>query len=173
MERVAALMTSLHRNGTPGPSYSSVEDRVGYLFDSGLKDYERKPELVEIISRELYERGRELALRLAVDRAPRVLLHGDLTPVNILDGGGRRGLVAIDPAPCVGDPAFDAVDLLLWRAENVETIRARAQELAPPTGTEPERLLAWCSAFAAMIALEIAEANGQAHIAHLLELAAR
>jgi streptomycin 6-kinase len=31
-----------------------------------------------------------------------------LTPSSILDGGAERGLVAIDPAPCLGDPAFDA-----------------------------------------------------------------
>jgi streptomycin 6-kinase len=48
----------------------------------------------------LYERGRESALRLAAEPSARVLLHGDLTPVNILDGGVARGLVAIDPAPC-------------------------------------------------------------------------
>jgi streptomycin 6-kinase len=55
--------------------------------------------------------GCELALRLAAEPSARVLLHGDLTPANILDGGVARGLVAIDPAPCVGDPAFDGVDL--------------------------------------------------------------
>jgi streptomycin 6-kinase len=27
----------------------------------------------------------------------------------MLDGGDKRGLVAIDPAPCLGDAAFDAV----------------------------------------------------------------
>jgi streptomycin 6-kinase len=42
------------------------------------------------------------------------VLHGDLTPSNILDGGAERGLVAMDPAPCLGDAAFDAVDLILW-----------------------------------------------------------
>ncbi|MGZ8761136.1 MAG: aminoglycoside phosphotransferase family protein [Aeromicrobium sp.] len=45
---------------------------------------------------------------LAQRASPSVLLHGDLTPSNILDGGAERGLVAIDPAPCLGDAAFDA-----------------------------------------------------------------
>lgn len=112
-----------------------------------------------LVSPELYERGRQLAMRLAADTPAAVLLHGDLTPVNILDGGEERGLVAIDPAPCVGDPAFDAIDLVLWRAEDVETIAARAERLAPAIGAEAGRLWKWCAAFAAMIALEIAEAS--------------
>ena len=48
------------------------------------------------------------------------MLHGDLTPGNILDGGTERRLVAIDPAPCLGDAAFDAVDLILWQAGNLD-----------------------------------------------------
>ncbi|OUC96640.1 hypothetical protein CA984_14275 [Streptosporangium minutum] len=43
---------------------------------------------------------------------PAGLVHGDLHPGNVLDGG-PRGLVVIDPRPCVGDPAFDAVDWVL------------------------------------------------------------
>ncbi len=67
-------------------------------------------------------------------------------------------MVAIDPAPCLGDPAFDTVDLLFWRAEDVETIATRAEQLAPAVGADDKRLLNWCAAFAAMVALEIAEA---------------
>jgi streptomycin 6-kinase len=47
-----------------------------------------------------------------------------------LDGGVERGLVAIDPAPCRGDPAFDAVDPVYWRADDVDTI-ARIPRRAP------------------------------------------
>src|SRR5260370_961646 len=57
------------------------------------------------------------------------MLHGDLTPGNILDGGARRGLVAIDPAPCLADAAFDAVDLILWQADGLGTIEARPRPL--------------------------------------------
>jgi streptomycin 6-kinase len=172
---LVALLTSLHKHGVPDPSYRPVADHIAYLFDSGLKNYERKPDLAELISPELYARGRQLALRLAADAAPTVLLHGDLTPVNVLDGGAERGLVAIDPAPCLGDPAFDAIDLLFWRAEDVETIAVRAEQLAPAIGADARRLLDWCAAFAGMVALEIAEASDSAdeRVKALVALASR
>jgi streptomycin 6-kinase len=159
MESLVDLIGSLHRDGMPDPSYQSVAERIAYLYVAGRKNYERRPDLIELIPSELYERGRELAMRLAGDTTMTVLLHGDLTPANILDGGEERGLVAIDPAPCLGDPAFDAIDLVLWRAEDERAITARAQRLASGIGAEAGRLLEWCSAFAAMVALEIAEAS--------------
>jgi streptomycin 6-kinase len=104
-----------------------------------------------------------------------VLLHGDLTPVNVLDGGAERGLVAIDPAPCLGDAAFDAVDLLLWQTATTTEIEARAEQLAPLLRVERRRLLGWCTAFAGMVALELAEARtgSREQIAALASLASR
>ncbi len=162
LERLAALIRSIHRDGRADSSYESVAQRVSYLFEAGRRNYDRRPELVELVPWELYERGHELAARLAESASTRILLHGDLTPANVLDGGDQRGLVAIDPAPCLGDPAFDAVDLVLWRAGSVADISARAASLAPAIDSEPERLLSWCRAFAAMVALEIAEASPEA-----------
>jgi streptomycin 6-kinase len=160
MESTATLLTSLHANGVPDPAYPSLAHRVAYLFDSGTKPYERHPELLELIPLELYERGRRLASRLAESVPPTGLLHGDLTPSNILDGGSQRGLVAIDPAPCLGDDlGYDALDLLLWQADDVDVIAARAEQLAPAIDVDAGRLLDWCTAFAAMTALELAEAS--------------
>jgi streptomycin 6-kinase len=175
LDSLFALLRSLHEDAAPDPRYRPVADHIAYLFDSGTKNYERRPDLAEVIPPELYARGRRLALRLAADAAPTVLLHGDLTPVNVLDGGAERGLVAIDPAPCVGDPAFDAVDLVFWRAEDVETIAARAEQLAPAVGADNGRLLDWCVAFAGMVALEKAEASDSAHaqVESLVALASR
>jgi streptomycin 6-kinase len=158
VESVAELLTSLHETGVPAPSYPPLAHRIAYLFESGTKPYARHPELSGLIPPELYERGRLLANRLVERVLPTALLHGDLTPSNILDGGNERGLVAIDPAPCLGDDlAFDAVDLLLWQAEDVEMIAARAEHLAPALGVDAGRLLDWCTAFAAMTALELSE----------------
>jgi len=160
IEAMSALVSSLHGAGRRDPRFRPVAARIGYLFDSGRKHYERRLEAVELIPPALYERGRRLALRLAADAAPSVLLHGDLTPVNILDGGAERGLVAVDPAPCLGDPAFDAIDLVLWRAKDLNAIAARVEELAPSIDADAGRLLDWCAAFAGMTALELAEAPG-------------
>ena len=174
-ESVAELLTSLHESGVSNPSYPTVEQRVAYLFDSSAKLYERHPELTALIPLDLYERGRRLATRLAQQGSPIVLLHGDLTPSNILDGGAERGLVAIDPAPCLGDAAFDAVDLLLWQADDQETIAARIERLAVATNMDAGRLVGWCVAFAGMSALELAsQGNGAgAGMDALLELASQ
>src|SRR6266516_2073777 len=159
MESVAELLTSLHATGVPDPSYPPLSHHVAYLFNSGTRPYERRPELVDVVPPELYERGQQLATRLVEHVSPTALLHGDLTPNNILDGGNQRGLVASDPAPCLGDDlAFDAIDLLLWQADNVDMIAARVEQLAPAIGVHSRRLLDWCTAFAGMVALELAEA---------------
>ena len=173
-ESVAELMSSLHESGVPDPSYPTIGERVAYLFDSSTKLYEQHPELTALISPEFYERGRGLATRLG-QHVPVVLLHGDLTPSNILDGGGERGLVAIDPAPCLGDAAFDAVDLILWQADDLETIQARTERLAAATGMDTRRLLAWCSAFAGMNAIELASQGNapRARIEALRKLASQ
>jgi streptomycin 6-kinase len=155
-DSAAELLSSLHGSGVADPSYPTVEQRVAYLFDSSAKLYERHPELAALIPPALYKRGRRLATGLARDTSPIVLLHGDLTPSNILDGGAERGLVAIDPAPCLGDAAFDAVDLILWQADDLETIEERSERLGAATGSDAERLLGWCVAFAGMTAQELA-----------------
>ena len=174
-EIVAELLSSLHGSGVPDRSCPAVGQRVTYLFDSSAQLYERHPQLRALIPPELYERGRRLATRLAQRDSPIVLLHGDLTPGNILDGGAERGLVAIDPAPCLGDAAFDAVDLVLWQADDLETIEARTERLAAATGVDAERLFGWCVAFAAMSALELGSRGdgAGAAIEALLELASQ
>ena len=176
LESVADLLISLHATGVPDPWYPALARRVAYLFDAGTRPYKRRPELVDVVPPELYERGRHLATRLVEHVSPTALLHGDLTPRNILDGGDQRGLVAIDPAPCLGaDLAFEAIDLLLWQADDVDMIAARAERLAPAIDVDASRLLDWCTAFAGMTALELAEApdSSRTQIEAALTLAAQ
>jgi streptomycin 6-kinase len=152
---LAELLTALHRPGAPDLAFPSVADRVAYLFDALGPWRASNPTLVALVSPELLERGQQLALRLAAEPSRTALLHGDFTPPNILDGGARRGLVAIDPAPCLGAPAFEAVDLRFWQAGDVETIRRRAAYLGPAIGVEAARLLDWCIACAGMAAMDL------------------
>jgi streptomycin 6-kinase len=173
-ESLGELVRSLQA-GSRDPSFPSVERRVEYLFASSAKLYERDPALAEVISTERYARGQALAERLAREQGRDVLLHGDLTPNNILDGGEERGLVAIDPAPCIGDAAFDAVDLVLWQADSLATIEARAERLAYAIGVDASAVLSWCVAFAGMNALELAsqEDGDRTGIEALVGLASR
>jgi streptomycin 6-kinase len=159
LDSIAELLIALHTTGVPDQSYPSLAHRVAYLFDSSEKLYHQNPALAEVVPREVYERGRQLALRLTWEGAPNVLLHGDFTPSNILDGGEGRGLVAIDPAPCLGDPAFDTIDLLCWQADDADVVAERAERLAPAIGVPTGRLLDWCTAFAGMTALDIADSS--------------
>jgi streptomycin 6-kinase len=172
---IAGLLVALRETGVPDPAYPTVGQRSARLFESSLTLYARDPKLEGVVPRELHDRGQRLAERLARPASPIALLHGDLTPSNILDGGPTRGLVAIDPAPCLGDPAFDAVDLILWQAEDVATVEARSERLAAATGLDRRRLLDWSTAFAAMLALELAEKGSatDAELATLLDLASR
>src|SRR5437762_8993776 len=48
VESIAELLSSLHENGVPDPSYTTVKQRVAYLFDSSAKLYERRPELMAL-----------------------------------------------------------------------------------------------------------------------------
>lgn len=175
VEGTAALIGALHGSAVPDGSFPLLSDRVSYLFEASTAIYERSPDTARLVPPELYGRGRRLAERLAGGTAPAGVLHGDLTPRNVLDGGPDRGLVAIDPAPCLGDdPTFDAVDLLLWQATDVATVEDRATRLATALGADPDRTLAWCAAFAAMVALELAESPNRPEdrLAALLALAA-
>jgi streptomycin 6-kinase len=158
VETVSELVSALHL-GTPNPSFPPVASRINALFRSSEALYRRDPGLTVVISKELYVRGRSLAERLARVEHRDVLLHGDLTPSNILTGGEERGLVAIDPAPCIGDAAFDVVDLVLSRADSVETIERRAERLAVVMDVDASLIFSWCVAFAGMNALELASTD--------------
>ena len=157
---VGRILTALHTQGKPDRAFPSVADRVAYLFAAWARERLRDPTQMALVPDVLFDRGRRLALRLAEESSRTVLLHGDFTPVNVLDGGARRGLVAIDPSPTFGDPAFDAVDLLFWQAADLEMITGRAEVLAQAIGVDSTRLLDWCVAFAGMVAADL-EGTGQ------------
>lgn len=150
---IAALIGGLHRAGVPvaRDGIVSLGDRVEFIFSHWIERHRANPEVTDGVPLARLQAGWELARRLAGEERGRVLLHGDLHPGNVLDGGRSRGLVAIDPRPCVGDVAFDVVDWVFWRA-GTTSWSTRSGELASALGVEETRVWAWCSAFAAMLA---------------------
>lgn len=124
--RVVDLLGGLHRPAPEG--FRPLADRIDFMFAMLRR---KRPGY--------YDRAHAAALALAEDPVAPVLLHGDLHPDNVLDAGSR-GLVVIDPRPCVGDPAFDAVDFAFDGGDP----RARAEALSG--SVDGERLLAWCRA---------------------------
>jgi streptomycin 6-kinase len=156
LDAVAGLIGGLHAARAPA-GFPLLAERVEWMFSHRIT---RGMPFADAL-----ERGGRAAIALAREPAPTVLLHGDLHPGNVLDGGPARGLVAIDPRPCVGDPAFDGVDWVFHRADADEWA-PRARALAAAIGCDPDRLWRWCVAFAPMIA-----GQGGRDVAALLSLA--
>lgn len=100
-----------------------------------------------------------------------VLLHGDLHLGNVLDGGPARGLVAIDPKACIGDPCFDAVDYVVSGAGQ-EGVDARCRRVAAACGLDGDRLYAWSRVVAPMFAIaHLTHGGPEAALDELLALA--
>lgn len=93
------------------------------------------------------QRARIDAAELLGDFAgPCVLVHGDLEHRNIVRCQ-RRGLAAIDPVPCIGDPAYDAA---YWAANghHATDLEQRCQAVAAQASLDPSRVLRWASIIA-------------------------
>ncbi len=129
------------------------------------------PQIARVVGPADVERGLSRCQALVASQTTRVLLHGDLHLGNVLDGGGLRGLVAIDPRACAGDPCFDAVDYLLDGA-GLDGVDARCAALAEASGLDTGRLFAWCRAVAPIMAIIYLGWPGREHaIPELLTLA--
>lgn len=121
------LLTDLHIPRTDG--FGPVSERVDFVF-----------ELLRRKTGKNVDRYHRKAADLALDDVPATLLHGDLHVGNVLDGG-ERGPVAIDPRPCVGDPAIDAVDMVYAGDDHDARIEALSGVV------DGDRLKLWCEAF--------------------------
>ncbi|GGQ35388.1 aminoglycoside phosphotransferase family protein [Streptosporangium pseudovulgare] len=154
MAEVAALLRDL-RVFAPAPGEHSVlrplSHRVGFVFDLADRRLAAAGVNDPAASAVLWQ-ARAAALELAAD-GPVGLVHGDLHPANVLSGPDAR-MVAIDPRPAWGDPDFDAVDWVLEGAADLAVLERRIEELAALVpGQCPHRVLGWCRALAALIAV--------------------
>jgi streptomycin 6-kinase len=161
---IAGLISALHHSGAPvvGDGVVWLADRVDFMFNYWTERFGNSSDVVAVVSVERVHRGYELAQTLAKHRDAPVLLHGDLHAYNVLDGGDTRGLVAIDPRPCVGDAAFDAVDWVFWPKDDPQNWRPRCTQLATALGIDRNRVWDWCRTFAAMLAATTATRGGRA-----------
>jgi streptomycin 6-kinase len=175
VNEIAQLIGALHRAGAAvvGDGVETLAARVEFMFALVIERHAgRGAPATSVVSVDRLRRGRDLARRLSAGAAVAVLLHGDLHPGNVLDGGPGRGLVAIDPRPCVGDAACDVVDWVFWGVEDPAAWEARSRDLALALGLAPARVWSWCGAFAAMLAAaRAARGAGAGEVAALMALA--
>ena len=141
--------------GRGRPGLPDLRERAEFVFEITQRRLDRHPAVAARVPSELVNASRRLARALAVQGPVRVL-HGDLHAGNVLRGEGGRGLVAIDPRPCLGDPAFDAVDWVLADAGGERAVHQRIDWLAARVdGLDPGRAWAWCQATAVVIAVTL------------------
>jgi streptomycin 6-kinase len=156
LEEIAPMLSGLwcqpFRHG-PGSGLPGLRERAEFLFEMTRRRLDRHPAVAGRVPRELMEGSRNLAVALAGEGEVR-LLHGDLHPGNVLRGREERGLVAIDPRPCLGDPAFDVIDWVVAGGGGERAVRQRIEWLAARVdGLTPDRAWAWCQAMAVVLAV--------------------
>lgn len=150
---VARMLAALRAAPLPAAGRLPAQaDRLEFVFSLFARRLDH-PRAAASVTPALLERGRRAALRLAAS-GPAALVHGDLHPGNVLDGGPGRGLVAIDPRPCVGDPDADAADWAFTRAGSASEVQDRIGRLAALVpGLDAGRVWRWCTAFAVLAAI--------------------
>ncbi|WP_051298284.1 aminoglycoside phosphotransferase family protein [Arthrobacter castelli] len=151
---VTGLIADLFgRQRVPPSNVPSGRERVDFVFE--LWDRRRRALADPPISTEVWHRCHTAARDMAGDGDS--LLHGDLHPGNILRVGDGRGIVAIDPRPCIGDPAMDLVDLAMTGTTSETQIRSRCRQLAGIADPiDADRIWSWCRSFAPLMAVSLA-----------------
>jgi streptomycin 6-kinase len=139
---VATLARRLHRPPALGCPLPELES-LGVAFHDHLRDHRGDDPL----PRRLVDRAAGLFSELCATASERLVLHGDLHHGNVLSAT-REPLLAIDPHGLIGDPGYEAGPLLsnpdLDRDERLlESVPARAEQLAAALGLPRERILAW------------------------------
>ncbi|HSN38419.1 MAG TPA: aminoglycoside phosphotransferase family protein [Arthrobacter sp.] len=151
---VAGLIGDLYLpRGTLPADVPRARERVEFVFE--LWDRRRRTLRDSPIDAAVWRRCREAAVDMA-DEGDSVL-HGDLHPGNILRTGNGSRIVAIDPRPCIGDPAMDLTDLAMTGAGSEAAIRRRCRQLADfADPIDADRLWLWCCNFAPIVAVSLA-----------------
>ncbi|GLY44592.1 aminoglycoside O-phosphotransferase [Amycolatopsis sp. NBRC 101858] len=149
--RWGELLSALHAVAVPARWPWDLRGRCEEAF-ARIGRRLAEPAIGARIDPATWRRAIERCEALLETQARLVLLHGDLHLGNVLDGGPSRGLVAIDPKACIGDPCFDAVDYVVTGAEH-EGVEVRCRRLAAACGLDGDRLYAWSRVIAPMFAI--------------------
>jgi streptomycin 6-kinase len=166
----AELIRALHQVPVPPDYPRDLRGQCDGFFER-IGSRVSEPAIGRWLSPADVARGAARCQALLGTETERALLHGDLHLSNVLDGGAARGLVAIDPRACVGDPCFDAVDYLLDGAGR-DGVDTRCAALASASGLDADRLRAWCRAVAAIVAINyVSRPDAEQAVPELLALA--
>jgi streptomycin 6-kinase len=139
---LAGLMEKLSRAGVPS-GMPSLIDAVHVRFDRAEENR------TGLLSPAQVWRARCAAVDLAgAHRGSLITCHGDLSIKNVLVSDGR-GLLAIDPNPCAGYPAYDAAQ---WAVTQTPVAQApqRAAAVAAALGIPAEDVQQWVCMLAAV-----------------------
>jgi streptomycin 6-kinase len=139
---LAGVLAKLSRAAVPS-GIPSLVDAVHLRFDRAEENRNR------LLSPAQIRLARRLAIDLAASqRGSTITCHGDLSIKNILVSSDR-GLLVIDPNPCVGHPAYDAAQ---WAVTQIPVVKApqRAAAAATALGSPPEEVQRWVCALAAV-----------------------
>lgn len=127
---VARVLHALHV--PPPPGLPPLAETVSRRLSRAAEEDRASPEKLAWATATVAELER--------DPPPPVLLHGDFDERNLLVCA-KRGLCAIDPLACVGDPAYDAA---YWvHANRRPGRRARLEALVAATGMPRGRVRDW------------------------------
>ncbi|WP_062214408.1 aminoglycoside phosphotransferase family protein [Streptomyces sp. NBRC 109706] len=167
--RWAELLAALHSVPPPPRPTRTLRGRMEEAF-ARVGRRLTEPAIAARLDTAAWDLAVRRCERLLDTPSTTVLLHGDLHLGNVLDGGRERGLMAIDPKACVGDPCFDAVDYVVAGA-GTDGVGARCARVAAACGLDPDRLHAWSRTIAPFAAVaHLASGGPEPAIDELLTL---
>jgi streptomycin 6-kinase len=149
---IADVVAQLHRpvDGPVLPALTPLHRRFRALFIRAQQDKAADASTI-------FVNAAAVAQTLLADQRERCVLHGDLHHANIRYAP-QRGWLAIDPKGIVGEPAYDAANVLCnpvtmpTLVQSAARLLGQAHCLAARLKISPPRLLAWVYVHACLAA---------------------
>jgi streptomycin 6-kinase len=148
-DAVAPVLASLHAAGGAAVSSGRFPPLRDALLDRLRRAGQRCALRGNDVGRALHTRAAaQLVAAPGPPSRPPALLHGDFQAKNLLERAGTA-VAAIDPLPCVGDPAFDAAT---WSVLSPapEPIAARVAAISRALHCDPAPIAGWAALLCAL-----------------------